>query len=79
MKEDNILISCCLCGKGVNNISSHNAMPARNGRCCDDCNTEIVCPTRLKELFSWSSYKPTKKINIKKYIERLYNEKKSNR
>ena len=38
---------CCICGdkyKGMGN----NALPLKDGRCCDICNYRVVIPKRLK-------------------------------
>jgi hypothetical protein len=29
----------------------HNAEPINDGRCCRDCNDEVVIPTRLIEIY----------------------------
>lgn len=29
----------------------HNAQPVNNGRCCDDCNEQVVIPVRLASFF----------------------------
>lgn len=46
---------CCICNgeiqKGANGWEGgHNAQPAEDGRCCDQCNAEIVIPLRMREL-----------------------------
>lgn len=30
----------------------HNAQPVTNGRCCDDCNDQVVIPVRLSSFFN---------------------------
>jgi hypothetical protein len=30
----------------------HNAQPVNDGRCCDDCNAQVVIPRRLVDLYS---------------------------
>tara|TARA_B100000965_G_scaffold366622_1_gene351947 strand:- start:288 stop:479 length:192 start_codon:yes stop_codon:yes gene_type:complete len=30
----------------------HNSEPVAPGRCCDDCNSRVVIPTRLAAIFS---------------------------
>jgi hypothetical protein len=29
----------------------HNAQPVNDGRCCDDCNSQVVVPTRIVQLY----------------------------
>jgi len=38
---------CCLCGKTMDDIGN-NAMPLKQGRCCDDCNDDVIME-RIKE------------------------------
>ena len=43
-------INCCFCKKEINVQDSHNASPidtVNGNRCCEQCNMEIVIPTRL--------------------------------
>ena len=43
-------INCCFCKKEILVIDSHSTRPidTMNGnRCCEQCNIEIVIPTRL--------------------------------
>jgi len=44
------MIKCSLCDKDILDSESNNAEPINNGRCCYDCNLEIVIPTRLNEV-----------------------------
>tara|TARA_R100000458_G_C8229191_1_gene211398 strand:+ start:221 stop:421 length:201 start_codon:yes stop_codon:yes gene_type:complete len=30
----------------------HNAQPVTNGRCCDDCNDQVVIPVRISSLLN---------------------------
>ncbi len=39
---------CCFCKKTVTG-PGNNAMPAKDGRCCNKCNLSIVIPTRLEQ------------------------------
>lgn len=39
---------CCLCGKLIMFRNSHNAMPVKEGRSCEDCNYKVVFPERIK-------------------------------
>ena len=32
---------CCICGKPYDNYGN-NAKPYRNGRCCDECNNQVM-------------------------------------
>lgn len=44
------IIKCCFCGKEIDFRESHNARPivtANGDRCCIDCNSNIVIPTRI--------------------------------
>lgn len=44
-------INCCFCKKEIDITSSHNTRPVvtLNGdRCCEQCNLEIVIPSRLE-------------------------------
>lgn len=38
---------CCLCGVVIANGRGNNARPVGPGRCCNDCNQNIVNPHRL--------------------------------
>lgn len=49
---------CCLCGNKIypqikvsGDYWGHNALPLKNGRCCDSCNATKVIPERLKRLY----------------------------
>ena len=28
----------------------HNAEPVKEGRCCDECNAQVVIPTRIQQM-----------------------------
>lgn len=43
-------VNCSLCDKDILDRESNNAEPVNDGRCCYDCNLEIVIPTRLSEI-----------------------------
>ena len=48
--------TCILCGEAYEGYG-HNPAPLQNqdnGRCCDDCNTTQVIPTRIELLFNKS-------------------------
>ena len=38
---------CAVCGLPIDDARGHNAMPVRAGRCCDQCDDEVVLVTRL--------------------------------
>jgi hypothetical protein len=40
-------IDCCLCGDNIAEATSHNARPVMDGRCCYQCNAEVVIPKRF--------------------------------
>jgi len=48
---------CSICrdpiGMDANGIwdGGHNAQPVNDGRCCEDCNNNVVIPARMKEFF----------------------------
>lgn len=46
-------MKCCICGREIKPVGDwtqgHNAEPAADGRCCDECNSMIVIPMRLLE------------------------------
>ena len=41
---------CSICGQTTSNEWPNNAQPVENGRCCNDCNTNVVIPTRLANM-----------------------------
>ena len=38
---------CAICGLPMDDPSGHNAMPVRAGRCCNQCDDEVVMVARL--------------------------------
>jgi hypothetical protein len=40
-------IKCSICAEPMPDTLSHNAEPVTRGRCCSQCNTEMVVPFRL--------------------------------
>ena len=44
--EDKQKPICCICGKPIEGYG-HNAMPIKEGLCCDLCNKERVLPSRV--------------------------------
>lgn len=47
-------MKCCICGneieKEYNWDQGHNAEPVKTGRCCTNCNYNVVVPERLKKV-----------------------------
>lgn len=41
-----ISFKCCICGRIVNGYGN-NAVPVKEGICCDQCNTDVVIPARI--------------------------------
>ena len=39
---------CSICCKKYEGYGN-NAQPVNDGRCCDDCNTNVVIPTRIHQ------------------------------
>jgi len=52
---------CCLCKKEYTHYGN-NALPLKDGRCCDECNAIKVIPERLKSAGIILSEKDTKKL-----------------
>jgi len=44
------MINCSICEKNIPDSQSNNAQPINNGRCCHECNMEVVIPTRLNKV-----------------------------
>lgn len=50
------LLVCSICEKDIEPhpltgwAGGNNASPVNEGRCCDECNSEIVIPTRMMRL-----------------------------
>ena len=40
---------CCICGKDYTHWGN-NALPIKDGRCCDECNNTVVIEARIKNL-----------------------------
>tara|TARA_R110000751_G_scaffold1560_4_gene5798 strand:+ start:4480 stop:4746 length:267 start_codon:yes stop_codon:yes gene_type:complete len=40
--------TCCLCGVEIKGYGN-NALPIKDGECCDDCNLFKVVPARLSQ------------------------------
>jgi hypothetical protein len=41
------MIECCICEKKIEEVRSNNAVPFKEGKCCDLCNMEYVIPKRM--------------------------------
>ena len=52
MKQNRIFIKqkCILCEEEIFGIGN-NALPLKDGRCCDKCNHKKVLPERLKIIY----------------------------
>lgn len=56
MKVKEMKLKCCICGKEMKGVNSHNPYPVRKGswygetenRCCSECNSNIVVPIRIR-------------------------------
>lgn len=42
---------CVICGDAIHDYG-HNAEPTAQGRCCDECNYNIVLNDRIKLMFN---------------------------
>jgi len=40
-------MKCVFCKKYCGKFG-HNALPVRDGRCCEECNSSVVIPARIK-------------------------------
>lgn len=47
--DDMITKTCCICGKEFTGFGNNPDPVCKEGRCCDECNSTVVVPTRLKE------------------------------
>ena len=43
-------MNCSICNNKIDGKFGHNAEPVNDGRCCNDCNSNVVIPTRIKEM-----------------------------
>ena len=43
-------MNCSICNNKINDEFGNNAEPINNGRCCNDCNSTVVIPARIKEM-----------------------------
>ena len=48
MKKESSQI-CCICGKPFSG-HGNNAQPVKDGKCCDECNWNVVIPARIEKL-----------------------------
>ena len=49
--------TCCICGKPFReNEWGNNPYPVKeHGMCCDKCNTDVVIPKRIENLYKHSN------------------------
>lgn len=47
---------CSICGKQYEGFGN-NAQPINDGRCCDECNKNVVIPRRLTDIINKSKEK----------------------
>lgn len=50
---------CVICGKEYTGYGN-NAYPVNEGRCCDECNANIVIPARIQQMINKESNKEDK-------------------
>lgn len=60
---------CSICGKEYDG-DGNNAKPVNDGRCCDECNANVVIPRRLADL-NKSESSDTKKL-VYDFLEDFY-------
>ncbi len=48
-------MECSICHLDVDDEFGHNAEPINTGRCCDDCNSTVVIPRRIRDQFNRES------------------------
>lgn len=46
---------CCICGRPYKDYGN-NAWPVKDGRCCNECNSNAVIPTRILMLYLRKNY-----------------------
>ena len=46
-----IEVKCSICGKQYEGFGN-NAQPINDGRCCDECNKNVVIPRRLTDIIN---------------------------
>ena len=44
-------MDCSICKDKINDKYGHDAQPINDGRCCDTCNTTLVIPFRIRQMF----------------------------
>ena len=45
-------MNCSICNNEINDEFGNNAEPVNDGRCCNDCNSTVVIPARIKEMLN---------------------------
>jgi len=58
--SDDVDDGCCFCGADYGRYGN-NAQPLFDGRCCNDCNTEMVIPARISMMFGAENHDETMK------------------
>ena len=49
---------CCLCGREFYGYGNNPWPAAKDGRCCDDCNADVVLPARVEMIRAGGSVNP---------------------
>ena len=50
-------VYCCICGKEIKGYGN-NPWPVKDkGLCCDECNLEVVIPTRLGQFYNRNKWR----------------------
>ena len=56
IKDETAFLTCSICGEQIlpdpvtKWSGGNNAEPINSGRCCNECNTSVVIPTRMKRM-----------------------------
>ncbi len=45
-------MDCSICDNKIDDKFGNNAEPVNDGRCCNDCNSTVVIPARIKEMLN---------------------------
>ena len=56
MDNEGKLIPCCICAKDIEPVGDwlegSSAEPVADGRCCNQCDMEVVVPARIKLIWA---------------------------
>jgi len=52
MYDEHIKTPCCICDELFEGYGNNPAPVMNKGKCCDDCNSNIVIPARIREMMS---------------------------